>query len=41
MLALYRKYKELDKAFEPDHLRILAYGDSASPSHIISEADLI
>ncbi|MBN2394430.1 MAG: oligoendopeptidase F, partial [Anaerolineae bacterium] len=38
VLALYRKYKELGKAFEPDYLRILAYGGSASPNHIISEA---
>ncbi|HOT92440.1 MAG TPA: M3 family oligoendopeptidase [Anaerolineae bacterium] len=38
VLALYRKYKELGKAFEPDYLRILAYGGSASPQHIISEA---
>jgi oligoendopeptidase F len=38
VLALYRKYKELGKAFEPDYLRILAYGGSASPHHIINEA---
>lgn len=38
VLALYRKYKELGKAFEPDYLRILAYGGSASPHHVISEA---
>ncbi len=38
VLALYRKYKELGKAFEPDYLRILAYGGSASPQHIIGEA---
>ena len=38
VLALYRKYKALGKAFEPDYLRILAYGGSASPEHIISEA---
>ena len=38
VLALYRKYKELGKAFEADYLRILAYGGSASPNHIISEA---
>ena len=38
VLALYRKFKELGKAFEPDYLRILSYGGSASPNHIISEA---
>ncbi len=38
VLALYRKYKELGNAFEPDYLRILAYGGSASPQHIIGEA---
>ncbi len=38
MLALYRKYKALGTAFEADYLRILAYGGSASPDHIISEA---
>ena len=38
VLALYRKYKELGRAFEPDYLRILTYGGSASPDHIIREA---
>lgn len=38
VLALYRKYKALGTAFEADYLRILAYGGSASPDHIISEA---
>jgi oligoendopeptidase F len=39
VLALYRKYKELGReAFEPDYLRVLSYGGSASPDHIISEA---
>ncbi len=38
VLALYRKYKQLGKAFEPHYLRILTYGGSASPAHIISEA---
>ncbi len=38
VLSLYRKYKELGAAFEPDYLRILSYGGSASPHHIISEA---
>ncbi len=38
VLALYRKYKEIGKAFAPDYLRILSYGGSASPEHIIREA---
>jgi oligoendopeptidase F len=38
VLALYRKYKELGRSFEPDYLRILAHGGSASPDAIISEA---
>jgi len=38
VLALYRKYKEMGAAFEPGYLRILRYGGSASPAHIISEA---
>ncbi len=38
VLALYRKYKEMGEAFEPDYRRILSYGGSASPDHIIREA---
>ncbi|MBN2003816.1 MAG: M3 family oligoendopeptidase [Anaerolineae bacterium] len=38
VLALYRKYKELGPAFVPDYLRILTYGGSARPQHIIGEA---
>lgn len=39
VLALYRKYKAIGReAFEPQYLRILAYGGSASPAHILSEA---
>ena len=38
VLALYRKYKEIGQAFEADYLRILAYGGSAGPDHIITEA---
>jgi len=38
VLALYRKYKELGPAFVADYLRILAYGGSASPQHIVGEA---
>jgi oligoendopeptidase F len=39
VLALYRKYKAVGREdFVPDYLRILAYGGSASPAHIVSEA---
>jgi oligoendopeptidase F len=38
VLALYRKYKEIGDSFVSDYLRILEYGGSASPDHIISEA---
>ncbi len=38
VLALYRKYREEGRAFEPAYLRILAYGGSASPTHIVGEA---
>ncbi|MGC9398660.1 MAG: M3 family oligoendopeptidase [Anaerolineae bacterium] len=39
VLALYRKYKAVGReAFVPDYLRILSYGGSASPHHIVSEA---
>ena len=38
VLALYRKYKELGKVFEPHYLRILSHGGSASPDRIIREA---
>jgi oligoendopeptidase F len=38
VLALYRKYKEIGRAFELDYLRILSYGGSASPDTIIREA---
>jgi oligoendopeptidase F len=38
VLALYRQYKEEGAAFVPHYLRILEYGGSASPEHIIREA---
>ncbi|MDF1515973.1 MAG: M3 family metallopeptidase, partial [Anaerolineae bacterium] len=38
VLALYRKYKEIGLSFAHDYLRILRYGGSASPDHIIQEA---
>ncbi len=38
VLALYRKYQEQGESFVPDYERILAYGGSASPEAVISEA---
>jgi oligoendopeptidase F len=38
VLALYRQYKEEGAAFVPRYLKILEYGGSASPEHIIREA---
>jgi len=38
VLALYQQYKNKGISFVPRFLRILAYGGSQSPEHIISEA---
>lgn len=39
VLSFYRKYKEIGlEDFVPQYLRILSYGGSASPEHIIGEA---
>jgi oligoendopeptidase F len=38
VLALYRQYKEEGAAFVPRYTKILSYGGSASPDHIIREA---
>ncbi len=37
-LALYQRYREEGQAFVPHFLKILAYGGSASPEHILTEA---
>ena len=39
-LSLYQQYKEEGSGFEPKLLKILTYGGSASPSHILSEAGI-
>lgn len=39
-LSLYRRYKEEGKSFTPNLLKILAYGGSASPHHILHEAGI-
>lgn len=37
-LSLYQRYKEEGRSFVPNLIKILAYGGSASPQHILSEA---
>jgi oligoendopeptidase F len=39
-LSLYQQYKETGAEFKPKLLKILAYGGSASPQHILSEAGI-
>ena len=38
VLALYRQYKQQVSSFVPRYHRVLAYGGSQSPEHIVSEA---
>ncbi len=40
VLALYQQYKNEGQSFIPRYLKILAYGGSASPSHILTEAGI-
>jgi oligoendopeptidase F len=39
-LSLYQQYKEEGASFEPKLRKVLAYGGSASPNHILSEAGI-
>lgn len=39
-LALYKRYREQGEAFKPNYFKILAYGGSASPQHILKEAEI-
>ncbi len=39
-LALYKQYLAQGEAFKPRYLKILAYGGSASPTQILSEAGI-
>ncbi len=39
-LSLYQQYKETGDTFKPKLLKILTYGGSASPNHILSEAGI-
>jgi oligoendopeptidase F len=38
VLSLYQRYKEEGASFIPRYLKILSYGGSASPQHILTEA---
>jgi oligoendopeptidase F len=38
VLALYRRYQQEGDAFKPGYLKLLAYGGSAHPEHILREA---
>lgn len=38
VLALYRRYQEEGESFKPGYLKLLAYGGSARPEHILREA---
>lgn len=40
VLALYKMYEEQGKDFVPKYMRILEYGGSASPQHILSEVGI-
>ena len=39
-LSLYSRYRTEGESFKPKYLKILAYGGSASPQHILSEAGI-
>jgi oligoendopeptidase F len=39
-LSLYQQYKQEGHSFQPKLLKILAYGGSASPHHILAEAGI-
>ena len=38
VLSLYQQYKKEGESFIPRYLRVLSYGGSASPEHILAEA---
>jgi oligoendopeptidase F len=40
VLALYRRYQQEGEAFIPRYLRMLAYGGSARPQHVLEEAGI-
>jgi oligoendopeptidase F len=40
VLALYRRYQEEGEAFKPGYMRMLSYGGSARPEHILAEVGI-
>ncbi len=40
VLALYQMFKQAGEAFKPKYLKILSYGGSESPAHILTEAGI-
>jgi oligoendopeptidase F len=40
VLALYRRFQEAGEAFKPGYLRLLSYGGSARPEHILAEVGI-
>lgn len=40
VLALYRRFQEQGEAFKPGYLRLLSYGGSARPEHILAEVGI-
>jgi len=40
VLALYRRFQEEGDAFKPGYLRLLSYGGSARPEHILAEVGI-
>lgn len=40
VLALYRRYQEEGEAFKPGYMKLLAYGGSDRPEHILQEANI-
>jgi oligoendopeptidase F len=40
VLALYRRYQEQGEAFKPGYLRLLSYGGSARPEHVLAEVGI-
>lgn len=39
-LALYKQYRKEGEAFKPRYLKLLTYGGSASPAHMLTEAGI-
>jgi len=40
VLSLYRRFREEGEAFKPGYLRLLSYGGSARPEHILAEVGI-